>query len=494
MLAALGVLAGFLVDATMAAMFGAGARTDAFFIASTIPFAIASILLASANLVLVPLINSWFADQGSEAALRLVGRLLGTAMTLALGVAFLGIASSSVLPRLIAPGTSAQTKQAAIGISVLLFITVVTRVAAEVLRALLNARYSFVAPAAMPVVENLAVFIMMLVLGSRVGVEGVAIGYVVGGFLQMAFMAWMAWVRGLRVRPTMGFRDPQIRRALRLMILPLTATGLNMVARATERFLASFLPPGSITILNYAWVIVNSLGGAIFFRSVVVALLPRLAEAKDDRAASARILGEGTRIMGVISLALTALVIVLARPLIAFAFQRGAFTGSSADLLAVVLAVYALQFPLDALTRTLLAHSFARLDMRTPFINGALGVGLDIVLAVALYLPLGVRGLALAYVLSSVGNLVHAYVTLRRRVHLDLPRVGDLLAKSAAASAIAGGVAAVVLRAMPQATGIVGRGFRLGVPGLGGLVALVLALLALRVFGIRSLVPRRSGG
>jgi putative peptidoglycan lipid II flippase len=487
------VLAGFLVNATMAALFGAGERTDAFFVASTIPFAIASILLASANQVLVPLINGWFNDEGPEVAERLVGRLLGTTVTAAAAVAVVGIATSPILPRLIAPGSTARTKEQAVAISVLLFITVVTRIAAEIFRALLNARFSFVAPAAMPLVENLTVLAVMLLLGRRIGVQGVAVGYVVGGFLQMGFMVGMARLRGLRIRPLLGFRDPEIVRAFGLMLLPLTATGLNMVARATERFLASFLPPGSITILNYGWLIVNSLGGAIFFRSVVVAILPRLAEAKHDRAASARLVGEGLRIMGVLSFALTALVIVLAGPLVSFAFQRGAFTGAAAGLLAGVLAVYSLQFPLDALTRVLLAHSFARLDVRTPFINGALGVGINIVLAIVLRGPLGITGLALAYVLASVGNLVHAYVTLRRHLRLDLRRVGDMLARAAVSAAAAGAVAALILRATPEPSGFLGRGLRLGLPGLGGLVMLVLTLLALRVRLIRSLVARPPG-
>src|SRR5919201_584207 len=41
--AALGVLTGFAVDATIAALFGAGEQTDAFFIAATIPFALAAV-------------------------------------------------------------------------------------------------------------------------------------------------------------------------------------------------------------------------------------------------------------------------------------------------------------------------------------------------------------------------------------------------------------------------------------------------------------------
>lgn len=479
------------MDATVAALFGASARTDALFIAATIPFALASVLLASANQALVPLINAWFRDHGVEAALDRVNGLLGSSLVLATGVAVVGAAISPVLPSLLAPGASPATRASATTITALLFITVITRVGAEVVRALLNARFSFAAPASMPIAENLAVLGTTLLLADRLGVRAVAVGYVVGGILQFGYMYGVAWSRGLRVRPRVRFRDPEIRRAFRLLRLPLAGTGLNMIARAVERFLASFLPAGSITILNYAWVIVNSLGGAIFFRSVVVALLPRLSEARRDDDVSRRIVGDGIRLMGLISIPLTAIVIVLAGPLVRLAFQRGAFTASSALLLSAVLAIYALQFPLDALTRVFQSFWYSRLDTRVPFINVALGVGVDVALASVLVWPFGVRGLALAYVLSSIANLVHGYVTVNRQIDVRLPALLPSLAKIVVASVFAGGAAAIAATFLPDPAGLAGRLIAVGVPGVIASVVLLISLALLRV-RIWAFVRRRD--
>jgi putative peptidoglycan lipid II flippase len=257
-----------------------------------------------------------------------------------------------------------------------------------------------------------------------------------------------------------------------------------MVARAVERFLASFLPAGSITILNYAWVVVNSLGGAIFFRSVVVALLPRLSEVRRDDDASRRIVGDGVRLMSLISIPLTAAVIVLAEPLVTLLFQRGAFTVRAAMLLSSVLAIYALQFPLDAITRGFQSFWYSRLDTRVPFHNVALGVGLDVVLAAALVWPFGVKGLALAYVLSSVGNLIHGYVTVDRRIRVRLPALLPTLAKIVIASALAGMSAAATATLLPDSTGLLHRLLAVAAPGTaaGGTLLVALALLRVRVW------------
>jgi putative peptidoglycan lipid II flippase len=481
LLAGTGVVAGFLVDAAMAALFGAGARTDAFFIAATIPFSLAAVFLASANQALVPLLNSWFNEEELEVAVARSGGLLGAALVVGAAITVLGVALSPVLAWVIAPGSSEGTKELATRISVLLFLTVTTRVGAEVLRAVLNARFSFLAPAAMPIVENAAVLATMLALSPSMGVMAIPIGYVLGGFLQLTFMWAMVARSGLRLRPGWGFRDPAIRRGFRLLGLPIAGTGLNTLARATERFLVSFLAPGSITILNYAWVVVNSLGGTVFFRSVVVALLPRLSEAKRDLSLTRRTLYDGVRVMGLISVPLTGLTIVLASPLVAFAFQRGQFGADDSRALAVVLAVYALVFPLDALTRAMLSYFYARLDMATPFVNGFIGVSLTIVLAAALFWPLGVPGVALAYVLASTGNLIHAYASVRRRTDLQAGPILPFLLKVVIASSAGAAVAYGVLVALPDLMSFMGRGVRLGVPGLCGLFAVLMTLFLLRV-------------
>lgn len=490
-----GVFSGFLVDATMAAIFGAGARTDAFFIAATIPFALASLLLASTNQVLVPLVNGWFRDSEEGEARARVGNLLGTGLVVGAAAAVIGVLLAQVIPSVIAPGAGAETQRAAATMTALLFVTVVTRVGAEILRATLNARFSFVGPAAMPLVENATVLGVILSLHPRLGVTAVAIGYVVGGVMQFAFMAIAAAARGVLVRPRVRLRDPEMRPLLRLLILPLSGTGLTMLARIAERFLASFLPAGQLTILNYGWVVVNSIGGAIFFRSVVVALLPSLSEAKDDERTTYRILGDGIRLMSLLSIPLLVVLVVLAQPLVAVAFQRGAFDASQAALLAGVIAIYALQFPFDAVNRVYVSYWYARLDTVVPFANVAIGVTLDIVFAAALFIPLGIHGIALGYVLSSVGYLAHGAWSVHRGHALPRRELLTYVAKVGLASLGSGAAMWITLHSLPGASDLASRITNLSVPAVVGLVTLLvgLAVLRIRIWSVLlgSLRPRR---
>lgn len=479
-LAGLGVLAGFLVDATMAALFGANARTDAFFVAATIPFALASLVLASVNQVIVPVVHRWFDEAGPDEARRRVGGLLGTAVTASLLIGLVGALLAPVLPLVLAPGASAETQRAASVMTALLFTTVVTRVGAEILRSALNARFSFQGPAAMPIVENGVVLGSIFLLHDRLGVTAVAVGYVAGGILQLGFVGALALRHHLVTMPSVAFRDPEIRAALRRFALPLSGNGLTMLSRAVERFLASFLPVGQITILNYAWRLVNSIGGTVFFRSVVVALLPRLSASRRDPTATGRTVSAGMRLMTLISLPLLAFVVVLAAPLVQVAFERGAFSPADAAVFAVVIAVYALQFPFDALTRVCMSYWFARFNTRVPFWNVAIGVALDVAWAAILFAPFGLAGIAFGYVISSVGYFLHGMWSIHRRVRLPLPPLAITAAKVSLASLAAAAAMSVLLRLLPEAVGTAAELVRLAAPGVAGVVVLLVALSLLR--------------
>jgi putative peptidoglycan lipid II flippase len=421
-----GILAGLVLDVSIARQFGAGTNTDAFFVASRIPLGLVAVVMAAANQALVPAFRTSLTQRGERSTDRLISMVL--AVVLIVGVALVALTALIAWPlmRVTAPGISTYEVGLAASMVPVVFAMVPLVAIAEVMRAYLNARYAFVAPALMTVVLNGLGAAMILVLPvidpSFKNIHLVAYAFLAGALAQAVFMVLMAIRQGLRLRPALDLKDTQLRAIGKLCIRPLGAAGLNPVARVGEQLMVSFLPVGSITILNYGYLIVSAVGGTVFFRSVIVALLPRLTDAHNRAGQEEvrRFTGLGVRIMLAISLPLTAYMAVLGLPAAVLVFDRGQFLLSKAELLGAVLAVYSISLVGSAVQRAVLAPFYARLDTRTPLRNAFYGVVANLALLPVLVLPFGLHnknailGVALAYSLAQYVNVAHGWYRLHQ--------------------------------------------------------------------------------
>jgi murein biosynthesis integral membrane protein MurJ len=484
--AALSVGVGLLLDITIAARFGAGRNTDAFFVAARIPLGMVAVALVVANQAFVAAFRTSLTSRGDAATSRLVSRIVG--VVIVAGAAFVVLASLLATPliRVTAPGISSSEVTTAATMVPIVFAMVPLVAVSEVMRAFCNARYAFIVPALMNVVLS-GVAATVILVGPRHVIAVVAWGYLAGAVGQVSFMTAMAVRRGLRLRPVLDLKNTELRAIGRLSVRPFFAAGCNPLARLGEQLMVSFLPVGSITILNYGYRLISAIGGTIFFRSVVVALVPRLTEAhlRGDQRETLRITGLGLRIMLALSVPLTVFMAVLAEPAALTVFQRGNFTRASASLLGVVLAVYSISLVGSALQRVLLAPFFARLDTRTPLRNTVYGVLANLALLPLLTLPFGwgnrnaVIGIALAYSLAQFVNVGHAWYCLRRVIGSPTRGLARLAPRLVAASAISGAamVGAVLLFQLDDSLSTGTLFLRTAVTGLGGVAILALAML-----------------
>jgi murein biosynthesis integral membrane protein MurJ len=494
------------LDLAIAARFGAGHATDALFVAARIPLGLAAVALVIANQALTPAFAVALERRGLRATTRLVSAVL-TVVALG-GVLFMALAALLATPlvRLTAPGLDPATTSLAASLVLAMFAVVPLSCGAEVLRALLNARRYYMAPAAMGVVMNgLAAFVVITAGGD---IRRVATAYVAGAAAQLVFMLALAWWRGFRYVPTLRPGDGALARVGRLSVRPGIGGALNPVARLGEQLVVSFLPVGSVSLLGYGSRLIMAIGGTVFFRSVIVTVIPRLTSAStrgDDREVL-RIAMATVRLMLAISLPLTAFLAILGQPMVRILFERGSLTRSGAGLLGLVLAVYAASLVGSAVQRALLAPFFARLDTRTPLRNTVYGIAANLVLLPLCVLPFGrsataVVGVAVAYSIAQYVNVGHAWYRLRATVGDPLRGSGPWAVRVVGLSAASAAVMAMgyLLLRLGEPWHRPELAARTAATGAGGLLA--LALGALLIAGVcagdgwqRMLSGRRHAG
>ncbi|UNT00175.1 hypothetical protein MMF93_29740 [Streptomyces tubbatahanensis] len=491
-LTAAGSLFGLLRDQSIARLFGADADTDAFLVAWTVPELASTLLIEDAMaLVLVPAFSLALSRRAAGEA-RADGALLdapGTdgartddpvralvaatlprlSLVLAGAAGLLVLAAPQVV-RVLAPGLpDAGTAAACLRLTAL---TVLTFGLAGYFSAALRAHRHFVAPAAIYVTYNAGIIAVMYAGHALWGVRAAALGVAVGGALMVlvqlpAFLSRLP-ARRARARARRAFRQ----RAVAMPDGGAMGVGLGVVAPVVtfavsrqaqvlfERFMASSLPAGAISHLNYAQKVAQL--PMVLSLMVCTVTFPVVARAMADGEAEVarRRVERDLALAGIVVLLGAAYVVACAPQLIGLLFERGAFDARDTAATAAVMRVY---------TCGLLGHSMVGALVR-PFFSGsrppwfpaaAMGAGLAVtaVAGVAAAGPWGVYGIAAA---NALGITTTAALLLRglgaRVVAIDVPRVaaGLLRLLVAAGAAAAAGRLAAGLFSAPLAAAAVG--------------------------------------
>src|SRR4030095_16652572 len=160
-------------------------------------------------------------ERSAEEARAFVGRVVGTFSLLLTAITAAGIAASPWLVDLLAGQFHAEPWKFELTVLLKrwLFPYILLVSLAALCQALLNAHHRFAAPAAAPILLNVAIILAALFVSPRLTEPafGLAIGVLAGGVLQVAVQ--VPQLRKLRAigRPALGWRDPSVRSVLLLM-------------------------------------------------------------------------------------------------------------------------------------------------------------------------------------------------------------------------------------------------------------------------------------
>ncbi|MFI5687147.1 murein biosynthesis integral membrane protein MurJ [Streptomyces sp. NPDC051636] len=452
-----GALLGLVRDQALARLFGAGSETDAFLVAWTVP-EFASTLLIEDGLafVLIPAFSMALARRAQGAPGDPVRSLVaGTLPRLSLGfvaVSALVAAGAPYLVGALAPGL--PDPRLAVDCTRLTATCVLTFGLAGYCSAALRAHRSFLAPATIYVAYNTGIIATMALLGGGWGVRSAAAGVAAGGCLMVAVQI-PSLLRQLKSRtPASGDTGVETR-PMRLSLLG--AVLLFALCRQSqvliERFLASTLPAGAISHLNYAQKVAQiPMTLSLMLCTVTFPVVARALADGDTERARARV--ERDLALASWLLLLGASTVIACAPQITeLLFQRGAFTAWDTAATAGVLRVYALGL-LGQTVVGVLIRSYFSAGRPTWYPVGAMAAGIIATswIGVVTVGPWGVPGIAAA---NAAGITVTAALLLaglagkpEGRVPRGVPiRVRQVLAElsrplRAAAVATAAGAAA----------------------------------------------------
>ncbi len=372
-------ITGLVRDQMMAAIFGAGALTDAFNVAFRIPNLLRRLFAEGAfSQAFVPILAATREREGDEATHRLidaVGTLLLLALVLTVAV---GIVAAPVIVWLMASGLAAFDHAVFMTRVMFPYIGFMSLVALAA--GVLNTWRRFVVPAATPVLLNLS-WIAATWWGAplfqRWGIEPIyalAVGVVIGGVLQLTVQALA--LRRLGMLPRIGisvaawraaWAHPSVHSVLANMAPAMLGVSVAQLSLLINTQIASNLGVGAVSWLTYADRLME-FPTAMLGVALGVVLTPQLsaARARDDGQAYSALLDWGLRLTVLLAVPCAVSLLVFAQPMISVLYHYGRF--ESVDVAKTSLAVMGYGVGLLGIVaiKILAPGYFARQDMRTP--------------------------------------------------------------------------------------------------------------------------------
>ncbi len=412
---------GFVRDAIIARIFGAGMMTDAFFVAFKLPNLLRRIFAEGAfSQAFVPILAEYKSQQGDEATKTFIAYISGL-LTLVLAlVSVLGIIAAPIIIWLTAPGFTDTPDKFAITSSLLritfpyiFFISL-----ASLAGAILNTWNRFSVPAFAPTLLNISMILFSLFATPYFNPPVLALAWavIVGGILQLLYQLPHLKKIGMLVLPRVNLRDTGVWRVLKLMGPAILGVSVSQISLIINTIFASFLISGSVSWMYYADRLMELPSGVLGVALGTI-LLPSLAKsvANGDSVEYSRLMDWGLRLSLLLALPCAVALGILSKPLIVSLFQYGQFSSYDASMTQRALIAYSVGLAGLIIVKVLAPGFYSRQDIKTPVRIAIATLILTQLMNLLFIVPLQHAGLSLSIGLAACINAALLFWQLRKQ-------------------------------------------------------------------------------
>ena len=489
-------LLGQIRDIVIAHQIGADVRADAYTAAFKVPdllmYLVAGGALAS---TFIPVFKEYLHLNKHKTAWQIFS-IVATVTALVAGL-FVVVAEifTPQFVRLLNPGYDAASIALTVPLTRILLPAQIFFMVGGLLMGTLNARGQFLLPALAPSIYNLGIIFGAAVLYPLgLGMEGMMWGALGGAFVgNFALQVILVGRMGGRYKPSLAILHPGAVKVWKLILPILLGVSLPNVDQIINSYFASELPHGSQAAIQYA-VRLMLIPIGIFAQAMGIAILPTMAgqAAAGQRKAFRATISQALRTILFVTVPASALLCLLATPVITLMLQSGQFTPHDTYVTATALRFYSLGIFAWSAQAILTRGFYALQDTRTPVISGTV---MTVIFILMNWLVIhethwGVAGLAMATSVAATLHMLVMYVFLRRRLRgiQDGPLLVSVVKTILATAALCGGVWVIragVLTFLPP--GISAKLAALAVLSVSGVIGLLAFLLAARLLRMTEL-------
>jgi putative peptidoglycan lipid II flippase len=417
---------GLVREQVMAVLFGAGTYMDAFVVAFRVPNLLRDLFAEGAlSAAFVTVFTDFDQKKGPEATWRLANNVLLSLTLLLSLITLLGMIFSEEIIRIMAPDFGRVEGKIALTqlLTNIMFPFLVLISMAAVVMGILNTKGRFFIPAMASTFFNLGSIVGGLFFAwwapsfGQPPIVGMAIGTLMGGFLQLAIQLPSLKRCGFRWRPHLNLRDEGMRRIMILMIpavIGLSSTQINIFINTN---FAARCAEGSVSWLNYAFRLMQFPIG-IFGVAISIATLPVIARqvSQGDMRALKSTYVSSLTMAFLLTIPASFGLAFLAKPIIRLIFEHGRFNAADTLHTAESLAYYAIGLFAYSSIKITVPVFYALKDTKYPVMASFLAVITNIVFISFTLEAFQHKAIAFSTSITMIFNFIFLSAVLFRKV------------------------------------------------------------------------------
>ena len=475
-------LAAFISEAVLAAYLGTNYRSDAYYMVSSIQQVIYPMLSVGIWKVFLPVYKEKITQGHTYQAYELTNKAISFFTVISIAVVAMIMVLTGPVVSIVAPGFEGETRALCIRLVRISAPMYVFIIASAVYASVLQCHNKFLGSQIREVASHIPTILAAIFFYQKFGIEAMAIALVVGGavrlLIELPFVDW-----GYKYKPDLKFRTKEFLTMLKRLPSALISEGVTQLNTLIDKAMASTLPEGTISGLNYGHRLMNVFSG-LLSTAIATALYPQMIELialkkeNELRKLVVRIINIFCLLMVPVTLAC----VLFRTELVAAVFQRGSFTTESTALTSGVFALYSLGIFFIACNTVITNLFYGYGNTKTPMYISIANLVINVVLNLILIHLWGVNGLALATSLSAIITFFVRIKAAEKYVKLDNKKMIVTALKVLIAAAIACLIPRVIFWLHPM-----NKFLTLIISGIIGVVVYLLVVKTLKVNEINDL-------
>ena len=440
-------LLGYVREAYIAGVFGAGANTDAYVAAFTLPDTFSYMLAAgSVGVTVTSILARYRAENREEVAQQGISVMMTVILILlTVGIIVLELTASKIEPYMFPNFTPMQLELCA-RITRILLPGKIFYYFGGVYAAVLLSRRWFLVPSTVPLLYNVCIILSGILAARHFGITSLAFGVVAGLFIGPFFLNAICTRRtGFHFRPSLDIHNPAFREWVRLSVPLGLGVSILMADSLYQRYFASG-SQGDISRLYYARQLFTVPLG-ILGQTTGQASLPFFARLFGEKRSKEFGATVNKTVTGVFTLSIlcTAWFMGSTLPVIDLVYRRGRFAFSDSQRTAVYLLCFSLALGFWAIQVLYARAFFAAGDSLTPMVASTMVTLAAFPIYAVMFRMFSIIGLVIASDIAIVLDTSVLAVLLHRRhlvrlTELCWREIGKIITVASFAGVIAWGV------------------------------------------------------